>query len=185
MQQDLTTLPARLPSIRTQQGPVAIQRIQARHADVLAEAGVAAGPSVQPWLGKTLCPGSLRHAQQAISQLEQSRKHGFGICYVLHFNNQCLGMGIINYIHPTHKNANLGYWLHPDARGQGLAVALCDKLKQLAFQQMSLTRLELFIEPDNLASISVAKRLNAVKEGLCRKRIFGRDAILYSLTSDD
>ena len=181
MLQDLSTLPARLPSIQTQLGPIAVERLQMHHADALALAGAAAASSVHPWLGKTLCPTTLRNAQQSIKQLEHSRQLGFGITYVLQFGEECLGMGLINYIHPTHHNANLGYWLHPKARRQGLAFALCRKLLHLAFNQMDLNRLELFIEPENKASINLATRLNARREGLCQNRVFGRDALLFAI----
>ncbi|RPJ65157.1 N-acetyltransferase [Alteromonas sediminis] len=179
---ELSTLPSRLPPILTNQGAVSIERIQSHHAEPLHKAGVDAAPSVHPWLGKTLCPVSLRNAHHTIKQLEHSRQLGFGITYLLMYQGRCLGMGLINYIHPIHQCANLGYWMHPSARGQGLAKALCNRLITLAFEQMSLIRLELYIESDNDASIHLAHKLNAVKEGLCRKRVFGRDALLYAIT---
>lgn len=180
---DLSTLPLRLPSIKTCQGPVAVERLQRQHALALAEAGKIAAESVHPWMGKTLCPITLRNAQQSITQIEQGRQQGFGIAYTLMHNTSCLGMGVINYIHPVHKNANLGFWLVPNARGQGLATALCHSLLTLAFNQIDVTRAELFIEPTNHPSIKLAERLHAHREGLCKKRIFGRDALLFSITN--
>jgi ribosomal-protein-alanine N-acetyltransferase len=181
---DLCVLPAKLPPIPTQQGPVSIERVHSNHALALSEAGLRACDTVQPWLGKTLCPTSLRAAQQTISQLEESRANGYGLCYLMMFDQQCLGMGIINYIHPIHGNANLGYWLVPNARGQGLATLLCQRLIRLAFSQIELSRVELYIEPENHASIALARKIGAVKEGLCRNRVFGRDALLYAIVED-
>lgn len=94
-------------------------------------------------------------------------------------------MGIVNYIHPIHRVANLGYWIAPQACGQGLGSLLCDRLISLAKNHLNLVRLELFIEPANIASIKLAQRIGAAKEGLCRKRVFGRDAYLYSLLLDN
>jgi len=183
MQNDLSTLPSRLPPILTNQGAVSIERIQTNHAEALFQAGVDSAPSVHPWLGKTLCPVSLRNAQHTVRELENARLQGYGITYLLMYEGACLGMGIINYIHPIHKCANLGYWMRPNARGQGLAKALCNRLITLAFQQMGLIRLELYIEASNHASIHLAHKLNAVKEGLCKQRIFGRDALLFAVTA--
>ena len=89
-----------------------------------------------------------------------------------------------DHIHHAHLSANLGYWLRPDACGRGLATAICNALKKLAFSQMNLHRLECFVEPNNKASLRVAERIGAIKEGLCRKRVFGRDALLYALVND-
>lgn len=179
---DLSILPAKLPPIHTQQGPVAIERLHSHHADTLSKAGASSANSVVPWLGKVLCPCSQRAAQQSIKQLEESRLSGFGIYYIMVFEEQCLGMGFLNYIHPIHNVANLGYWLVEEARGQGLAKAFCESLIRLAFSQMNLARLELLIEPENGDSITLAKRLGAKKEALCSKRIFGKDALLFSIT---
>lgn len=180
---DLSVLPARLPPIHTQQGPVTVERIQAQHAELLADAGLEAAESVQPWLGKNLCPTSLRSANQTIQYIEQQRAYGSGLGYLICFNKQCLGMSFINQINLVHAVGNLGYWLRPSACGQGLALAMCKSMLRLAFSQMSLVRLELYIEPNNHPSLALAKRLGAEKEGLCRKRIFSRDALLYSLVA--
>ncbi|WP_245953221.1 GNAT family N-acetyltransferase [Alteromonas aestuariivivens] len=148
----------------------------------LCEAGQASIHHVRPWLGSELCPVTLPAARQCIEILKQQREQGYGITYLLLHNERCLGMGLINYIHPVHKSANLGFWIRPDACGKGLAVGLARTLVKLAFSQMGLQRIELLIEPGNKSSQRVAIKLGAEKEGVCRKRIFGRDALLFSLT---
>lgn len=180
---DLSTLPSRLPPIQTTEGPVTVQRIALKHLDALCEAGQQSSHHVKPWLGAGLCPVTPAATKLCIQTLEQARESGYGLTYLLMHNDRCLGMGIINYIHPVHRCANLGYWLRPDACGKGLASAICETLKKLAFDQMGLHRLECFIEPNNKASLRVAERIGGVKEGYCKKRIFGRDALLYSIVS--
>ncbi|WP_232367566.1 GNAT family N-acetyltransferase [Alteromonas pelagimontana] len=150
---------------------------------MLCEAAQKSVHHVRPWLGSGCCPVTPVAARQCIDELEQKRERSYGITYLLVMEDSCLGMGLINYVHPVHRSANLGYWIRPEACGQGLAVALCKSLQKLAFLQMDLCRLELYIEPNNKASLRVAEKLGAEKEGLCRKRIFGRDALLYSLTT--
>ncbi len=180
---DLSILPARLPPIRTEQGPINIERIGMKHTESLCEAGQVSAQHVKPWLGASLCPVTIAATKQCINALDSSRHQNYGITYLMLKEDRCLGMGIINYLHPLHLTANLGYWIRSDACGQGLAVALCQSLIKLAFSQMNLHRLECFIEPNNKASLRVVDKLGAEKEGLCRKRIFGRDALLYSITA--
>ncbi len=159
-----------------------IQRIAQKHADMLGLAGQQSAPHVRPWLGNALCPATPAASKQCIADMEMQRERGYGITYLLIDNDQCLGMGLINYIHPVHLTANLGFWLRPDACGKGLATALCKALMKLAFSQMGLHRLECLVEPNNKASLRVINRLGGEKEGLCVRRIFGRDALLYSFT---
>jgi ribosomal-protein-alanine N-acetyltransferase len=178
---DLSILPSRLPPIHTEQGPVTIQRIAPKHTEALCEAGQHAISHVKPWFGSSVCPVTPMQSKQCIDAMEDARRNDYGLTYLLMHDEKCLGMGIINHIHHTHFTANLGYWLRQDACGKGLATAICEALKKLAFSQMNLHRLECFIEPNNKASLRVAERIGAVKEGLCRKRVFGRDALLYAV----
>lgn len=62
--------------------------------------------------------------------------------------------------------AELGYWLVPGARGQGLASAAARTLTSWGFEAMGLKEIELAILPENVASQRVAKRLGATPEGL-------------------
>lgn len=181
---DLSTLPSRLPAIATTASPINIERISDKHADMLCEAAQQSITHVRPWLGTALCPVTPAQARQCITTLKAQRESGYGITYLLVMDGKCLGMGFINYIHPLHGNANLGFWIRPEACGQGVAVKLGQALKKLAFNQMNLCRLELFIEPNNKASLRVAEKLGAEKEGFLRKRINGRNALLYAVTSE-
>lgn len=178
---DLSTLPSRLAPITTQSAPITLERIGPQHCKALCESGTKAANSVKPWLGSTLCPTNPTAAKSCIEKLENARQSGYGIAYLPMYDGNCLGMGIINYIHPIHRCANLGYWIAPEASGQGLGKLVCDRLITLAKRHLNLIRLELFIEPANIASIRLAEKMGAQKEGLCRKRVFGRDAFLYSL----
>lgn len=182
---DLTTLPSKLAPIRTLQGNVTVERLNQQHTEALCKAGQDAIHTVKPWLGTSLCPVTVKGAKQCIQQLEDCRQAGIGIAYLLVFNGQCLGMGIVNQINPLHRCANLGYWLTPAACGKGLALTLCQRLIKLADDLLNLLRLELYIEPTNTASLRLAQRLQATKEGLCRKRLFGRDALLYSILPEE
>lgn len=178
---DLTTLPVRLAPIFTDAGPVKIIRAHHKYALPLSEAGKLAYSSVKPWMGTGLVPTTLRHAETLLEGLDEQRKIGYGITYLLIWNDQCLGMGLLNYIHPVHLNANLGLWLVPEARGRGLATKLCERLIEIARQPLNLNRLEYFTFPDNQASIKLAQAIGAKKEALCQRRIMNKDALLFSL----
>jgi RimJ/RimL family protein N-acetyltransferase len=64
------------------------------------------------------------------------------------------------------REAALGYWITPAARRRGLALDASRLLCEWGFRELSLTRVELLVEPANLASRRVAERLGAVREGV-------------------
>jgi RimJ/RimL family protein N-acetyltransferase len=66
------------------------------------------------------------------------------------------------------RQAALGYWISPAARGQGLALAASRLLSDWSFRALSLTRIELLIEPHNAPSLRVAERLGAAVDGRAR-----------------
>jgi RimJ/RimL family protein N-acetyltransferase len=83
------------------------------------------------------------------------------------------------------REAAIGYWLVPAARGRGLATAACGLLIDWGFDQLGLERIEFAILPDNAASRHVAERLGATAEGLRRDshEAHGRrwDMAIYSV----
>jgi RimJ/RimL family protein N-acetyltransferase len=64
------------------------------------------------------------------------------------------------------REAEIGYWLVPEARGRGLVTAAVSLLVDWGFENLGLERIEFAILPENLASQHVAERLGATPEGL-------------------
>lgn len=100
-----------------------------------------------------------------------------------------LGSVGINTINPTHKFANLGYWIRTSAKGRGFAPAAVRSLAALSFREFELNRLEILIPEQNLASQRVAEKAGARFEALLRNRLLiaGKchDAVLYSILPAD
>ena len=78
-----------------------------------------------------------------------------------------------------------GYWLAAAARGKGLATRAVRLLCRYAFAELAVARIELWIEPENTASLAVAERVGFAREGLMRSfmpiREVRRDMLMYSL----
>jgi ribosomal-protein-alanine N-acetyltransferase len=79
--------------------------------------------------------------------------------------------------------ASIGYWMVPDARGKGLATWALRGITTFAFQALAIPRLQLFIEPWNMASQRTAESAGFAREALLRgwERIDGvqHDALAY------
>ena len=85
--------------------------------------------------------------------------------------------------------ANLEYWLLPESRGRALATRAVRLVSTWAFEELGIARLQLWTEPENLASQRVAERSGFQREGLLRSNdeIGGRrvDSVLYARLPSD
>jgi RimJ/RimL family protein N-acetyltransferase len=79
------------------------------------------------------------------------------------------------------REAEIGYWLVPEARGRGLVTAAASLLVDWVFASLGLERVEFAILPENLASQHVAERLGATPEGL-RERSHEAEGRLWDMT---
>ena len=80
--------------------------------------------------------------------------------------------------------ASAGYAIVPSCRGQGLVADALGALTSFAWSLPGLDRIELLIEPWNIASVRTAERAGYSREGLLRRyqEIAGerRDMLLYA-----
>ena len=87
-----------------------------------------------------------------------------------------------------HNRAEIGYGLfRDDYKNKGLMSEAISPIIDYGFMQMKLNRIEAFIEPENIASIKLIKKLNFVKEGQLREHYYNykndriEDSMVYSL----
>jgi RimJ/RimL family protein N-acetyltransferase len=86
-------------------------------------------------------------------------------------NGDLLGGCGLNQFNFAHRFCNLGYWVRQSKQRLGAATSAVLVLRDLAFHQVKLTRIEIVIAEKNLASIGVAKKSRATYECLARNRL--------------
>jgi RimJ/RimL family protein N-acetyltransferase len=83
----------------------------------------------------------------------------------------------------------VGYWVRTGATRRGIAPQAVRLVARFAFETLQLSRLEIFVRPENIPSRRVAEKVGAKFEAIARNRIVqhGRayDAALYSLIPSD
>jgi RimJ/RimL family protein N-acetyltransferase len=79
-----------------------------------------------------------------------------------------LGIAVAPAIRRDERSAELGYVVHPDARGRGVATVALERLTAWAFGELDAIRLELLISTENPASKRVAERNGYRYEGTLR-----------------
>jgi len=85
--------------------------------------------------------------------------------------------------------ANLGYWVRTSWTNRGIATSATLLLAQFAFNELNLNRVELTVAVDNQASLRVAEKAGATREGILRNRVIKKhtpsDAVVFSFIPPD
>jgi RimJ/RimL family protein N-acetyltransferase len=90
----------------------------------------------------------------------------------------------LNEIDEENHRANLGYWVRSSVTCHGVATAAVRQLVQWAFINTPLVRLEVVVSTQNAASLRVADKAGALREGVLKKRLLlhgiWHDAVMFS-----
>jgi RimJ/RimL family protein N-acetyltransferase len=95
----------------------------------------------------------------------------------------------VNQVNQQHRYANVGYWVRTSRTGRGVAPRALRLAARFAFETLGLYRVEIAVQPENIASRRVAEKAGATLDAVMRNRIFKRGrpytAALYSLVPED
>ena len=75
----------------------------------------------------------------------------------------------------TVRRFEIGYWIRPEALGQGHVSEAVRLLTELAFERLDARRVEIRMDPRNMKSRAVAERCGFVYEGTLRCDVLGVD----------
>ena len=104
-------------------------------------------------------------------------------------SNKIVGGCGLTQINQRHRYCNLYYWVRSSVTGRGYATRAVVLMARFAFESLGMQRMEIVIEPENLASLRVAEKAGAISEGYLRSRLFvrgeSRDAVMFSLVPED
>jgi [ribosomal protein S5]-alanine N-acetyltransferase len=104
-------------------------------------------------------------------------------------SDELLGSVGLHGIDPATGRCAGGYWVAREARGRGVATRAMQLLCRYAVRELGIERIELWIEPSNVASQRVAEAVGFRREGLMRSFMpiqgLRRDMLMYSLLPDD
>jgi ribosomal-protein-alanine N-acetyltransferase len=114
---------------------------------------------------------------------------GYPFVIVRAEDGQALGMVGLWLKDLNEGRASLGYWVVGSARGQGVAAEALRAVAAWALGDLQIPRLQLYVEPWNVASQRTAERAGFQREGLLRSwQQVGeerRDMIMYSMLGVD
>ena len=100
-----------------------------------------------------------------------------------------LGACGLNKVDRVNRSANLGYWVRSTETGRGVATEAAALVAHWGLGVLGLSRLEVVVATGNTASLRVAEKLGAVREGVARNRFWLRgaahDGVVFSLVAAD
>jgi RimJ/RimL family protein N-acetyltransferase len=95
----------------------------------------------------------------------------------------------LNQVRRKARFANLGYWVRSKGTRKGIATAAALLVARFGFDELGLTRIEIGAATSNVASLRVAEKIGATRQGIQKKKIAFRDKVydrlVFSLTPKD
>ena len=127
--------------------------------------------------------------EQALAWIERQHERlvtgtGYSFCVADIVDDRSVGQVGLWLADITHGRASAGYGVAPRERGRGIASQALAAITRFAWTISELHRVEVYIEPWNLASVRTAERAGYEREGLLRShRVIGDqrvDMLIYS-----
>jgi RimJ/RimL family protein N-acetyltransferase len=79
----------------------------------------------------------------------------------------------------------IGYWIHVDRVREGLVTESTAALTRVALELCDADRVEIRVDPANVASLGVPRKLGYLEEATLRRRLPGqRDVVVWTLFKD-
>ena len=105
-----------------------------------------------------------------LGRYEEGRRDGTREAFAIEdpADGRFLGIAVAPSIRRDERTAELGYVIHPAARGRGIATVALERLTAWAFRDLDAVRLELLISTENPASKRVAEHNGYHYEGTMR-----------------
>jgi RimJ/RimL family protein N-acetyltransferase len=153
-----------------QRGGVALRRLRARDAGPFAGA-FRDDPALGVMIGADEDPTE-NGVRRFIARQPGLRARGefLGLAVTDASRRPFLGHVMLHTLAWRHQRAEVGYWLVPGARGQGIGRIAVSLLVDWAFSTLELDRIEITTTPDNLAAQRLAESLGFTPEGVMRAR---------------
>ena len=145
-----------------------------REEDVEAVFAGCQDPDVQRWINIPV-PYTHEHARAYVTvESPAERWAGTGTNLAIELDGQVVGSAGVHRIGEHPMGPEIGYWLAPEARGQGYAAETTDALAQWALG-LGAHRVYLVTDVRNTGSQAVARRAGFGQEGVLRSYLAYRD----------
>lgn len=130
---------------------------------------------------------SIEEAKEKINILKKLTTRNEGINWAITLNNsdKLLGWILLKSIDLVNHRAEVGYLLHPDFWRKGIIQEALTAVLDFSFDTLNFHSLEAYVNPENIASISLLEKNGFVKEAHFKENFYFEgeflDTGVYSL----
>lgn len=180
-----------IPYVTLTDGQVTLRPFQFADLGALCTAVQESLADLKPWMGWARDGYSEKDAHEFIAIVRSRWNDGglYGFAITDTESGTLLGACNLSQLHPQYRFCNLGYWVRSSQRGKGIAGKAARLAARFAFEKAGLIRVEIVVATENTASLRVAEKIGAHREGVLRNRIIvGKktyDAVMFSLIPED
>ncbi|WP_367946914.1 GNAT family N-acetyltransferase [Paenibacillus odorifer] len=138
----------------------------------------------QAW-GPNTADQTLSFVNQAIEDSQKVPRTRFAQAIVAVGTEHLIGMIELNIRSHTDRSGEIGYIVHPDAWGQGVATAAARRMLKFGFEELQLHRIYATCDPRNSGSSKVLTKIGMTYEGRLRDALLikdgWRDSLMFSM----
>ncbi|GKW46034.1 GNAT family N-acetyltransferase [Planococcus sp. NCCP-2050] len=132
---------------------------------------------------------SRAYVHEVLKEAEAIPRRQFVFAIAVGETKKMIGAVELNIRDEVNRTGEIGYILHPDFWGRGIAGKAADQVLQFAFNGQKLHRVFATCDPRNTASYKVLEKLGMSKEGRLRENIQlrdgWRDSFVYSILEQE
>lgn len=122
---------------------------------------------------------------QALEDSQKVPRTRFAQAIVAVGTEHLIGMIELNIRSHTDRSGEIGYIVHPDAWGQGVATAATKRMLKFGFEELQLHRIYATCDPRNSGSSKVLTKIGMTYEGRLRDALLikdgWRDSLMFSM----
>ena len=147
--------------------PVSIRPYKSTDARELQSAVLSSVGYIGSWLDwctpRCSLPDVRAWIESSIDLWEQGRVFRWVIFGPMH--KRFVGAVEVSLPVPGDLVGEMGYWVRRDSIGQGICTQAAAAALKWSFERLDLAQVDLFVQPDNVASIAVALKLGGKLQG--------------------
>lgn len=152
--------------------------------DIHAYASIKEVCKYQPW-GPNSLDDTKAYLEEVLEEAKKEKRNRLVFAVIEKENNKMIGAGELFHIDFANKNGEIGYIIHPEFWGKGIATQVANNLIDIGFKELKLNRIYATCDVRNSASAKVLMKVGRKQEGLLRENILldhgWRDSLLYSI----
>ncbi len=173
------------------EGNITLRPYRTEDTGPVNESVIESMAELSPWMPWAHSSYSIDDSRAWVEQQPERWERGTDYNFVITDSSTGIHLGGcgLNGVQNDFKVADLGYWVRTSRTRQGIATTVTLVLARFAFNELKLNRVAIVIAVGNKASLRVAEKAGAVKEGILRNGLTlpggPSDAVMHSLIPKD